>query len=214
MEDCTYKIDITPYLSDLDPTDASQLFLANKQNPMAKDYVPEDLVTLTEVPTKKAIQLRASAAKALEAMFLEMKADGVTDLWVTSGYRSYAYQSALFETYVNQYVAAGLSYEAAVEKVESDTARPGYSEHQTGLCVDFLTSAMGGSLSNNFENTDAFRWLQENAWRFGFILRYPSDKIHLTGYTYESWHYRFVGVSAAAAIKENGWCFEEYLMKN
>jgi D-alanyl-D-alanine carboxypeptidase len=76
--------------------------------------------------------------------------------------------------------------------------------------VDFRTAAMT-ALSNDFESSEASRWLQENAWKFGFILRYPSDKIDITGYTYESWHYRFVGVDAASIIHRNHWCLEEYL---
>ena len=212
VQTATYKTDVSAYAADLHPSDSSYLILANKQNPLAQDHIPSDLVSLT-VPTTKTIELRSSAARALEAMFFEMKADGITDLSVTSGYRSYNYQKWLFDYYVSEYQQKGYSYEEAVKLVESDTARPGYSEHQTGLCVDFWTSTMT-SLSNEFENTEASQWLRENAWRFGFILRYPSDKIDTTGYTYESWHYRFVGVDAASEIRKNGWCFEEYVEKS
>ena len=205
----TYKIDISAYAADLYPTDTSYLILANKEHPLGADYVPADL-TEADVSRTKTVELRASAARALEAMFAEMKEDGVTDISVTSSYRSYTYQEGLFSYYVSEYQKEGYTYDEAVKLVESDTARPGYSEHQTGLCVDFLTSSMNG-LSNEFENTEAFVWLRENAWKFGFILRYPSDKIDTTGYTYESWHYRFVGVDAATEIHTSGWCFEEYL---
>lgn len=205
----TYKTDISAYREDLYPSDTSYLILINKQNPLSESHVPSDLVS-ANVPRTKAVELRASAARALEAMFHEMAADGVTDISVTSSYRSYPYQSALFDLYVEEYLASGLSYEDAVARVEADTARPGYSEHQTGLSVDFRTAAMT-ALSNDFESSEASRWLQENAWKFGFILRYPSDKIDITGYTYESWHYRFVGVDAASIIHRNHWCLEEYL---
>lgn len=207
----SYKTDVSAYAADLYPTDPTYLILANKEHPLTETHVPEDLVPLT-VPTTKVVELRASAARALEAMFAEMAAEGITDLSVTSGYRSYAYQASLFDYYVSQYMKEGLSYEDAVKKVDEDTARAGYSEHQTGLSVDFWTSTMT-SLSNEFESTAASVWLRENAWKFGFILRYPADKVEATGYAYESWHYRFVGVTAAGEIQKNGWCFEEYLEK-
>ena len=206
--DCTYKTDISAYLSYMRPSDPSYLLLTNKDNPLSADYLPSDLVTIT-VPTKRKLELRSSAAMALEAMFREMEADGITDLFVTSAYRSYDYQKNLYDKYLGEYMAAGLSYEEAVKKVDSDTARPGYSEHQTGLSVDFFTSTM--AKLEDFESTEACAWLKENAWRFGFILRYPSDKTSTTGYSYESWHYRFVGVEAASEIHRKGWCFEEYL---
>ena len=206
--DLTYKTDVSAYLSHMRPQDPSYLLLTNKDNPLSADYLPSDLVTLT-VPTKRKLELRASAAMALEAMFREMAADGVTDIFVTSAYRSYSYQKSLYDKYLGEYIAAGLSYEEAVKKVDSDTARPGYSEHQTGLCVDFFTSTM--AKLEDFERTEACAWLKENAWRFGFILRYPADKTSTTGYTYESWHYRFVGVEAAVEIYSKGWCFEDYL---
>ena len=206
--DCTYKTDVSAYLSHMRPSDPSYLLLTNKDNPLSADYLPSDLVTIT-VPTKRKLELRSSAAMALEAMFREMEADGVTDIFVTSAYRSYDYQKNLYDKYLGEYMAAGLSYEEAVKKVDSDTARPGYSEHQTGLSVDFFTSTM--AKLEDFESTEACKWLKENAWRFGFILRYPSDKTSTTGYAYESWHYRFVGVEAASEIHRKGWCFEEYL---
>lgn len=210
--DLTYKTDVSAYTVDLYVTDPTYLILANKENPLGKDHVPENLTTLT-VPTTKKIELRASAARALEAMFAEMAADGVTDVSVTSGYRDYAYQDYLFTLYVEQEMAAGLSYDEAVALVETYSSRAGYSEHQTGLCIDFWTSSMTDLTNEEFEPTEASRWLRENAWKFGFILRYPSDKTDTTGYSYESWHYRFVGIDAASAIHANGWCFEEYVEK-
>lgn len=175
----SYKIDISAYRDALYPSGNDCLILVNKQNPLSADDVPNDLVLLT-VPTTKAISLRRDAASALTAMFAEMEADGVTDIWVTSGYRSYAYQEALYNYYVEKYITEkGISYDEAVALADSDTARAGYSEHQTGLCVDFRTSEMT-SLSNEFENTAASKWLRENAWKFGFILRYPSGKTDLS----------------------------------
>ena len=102
-------------------------------------------------------------------------------------------------------------YSDAQKVVLSDLAYPGTSEHQTGLCVDFVTSATGDDVVEAFEYTAAFAWLQNNAYKFGFILRYPKDKVDTTGYTYEPWHYRFVGREAATDMCLSGLCLEEYL---
>ena len=94
------------------------------------------------------------------------------------------------------------------------SARPGTSEHQTGLCVDFMTSAMK-ELNNSFENTAAFKWLIEHCADYGFILRFPKGKEAITGVIYEAWHFRYVGDAATAhAIMDNGLCLEEYLQQN
>ena len=206
----SYKTDVSAYMDDLYPVDPSYLILTNKKNPLSKDFTPEDLVEVT-VPATRMMELRRSAARALEAMFLEMATDGITDVSITSAYRSYAYQEIKFNDYIEKEMSSGLSYDEAVALVESYSARAGYSEHQTGLCVDFWTSGMTDLVNEQFEPSMASKWLLENAHRFGFILRYPESKTGVTGYTYESWHYRFVGVDAACEIKENGWCLEEYL---
>ena len=103
-----------------------------------------------------------------------------------------------------------LTYEDALKVVLSYSAYPGTSEHQTGLCLDFITAQMT-ALDTSFEETSAFEWLSKNAYRYGFILRYPKDKTEITGYSYEPWHYRYVGVDAAAAIWKNNLTLEEYL---
>ena len=104
-----------------------------------------------------------------------------------------------------------LSFEDALKVVQSYSALPGQSEHQTGLCLDFITSDMGGELTEAFENTQAFAWLAENAYKFGFILRYPKGMEGITGYTYEPWHYRFVGREAATDIHVGNMTLEQYL---
>ena len=208
--------------------------LTNKSYPLGKTYEPESLVSLT-CPTSedKSIYLDARAAKALYAMLEEMQADGVTDIKVTSGYRSYAYQQQLYQSYLKiekskitpeayayfgedyiktTYTNKGLtqlSVEDATKVVLSYSAVPGTSEHQTGLCVDFMTSNAG--LTTAFENTEAFAWLSQNAYRFGFILRYPESKTAVTGYSYEPWHFRFVGREAATEIALRSLTLEEFL---
>ena len=214
---------------------AEYLLLANKSHALGESYFPSDLVTLT-CPTNygKTVELDRRAAEALYLMLQEMRAAGVTDLLVTSGYRSYQYQSALFNQYLSEesgaitanaiacfgmdyiqknYLDRGLEVLSAKDAktvVLSYSAYPGTSEHQTGLCVDFITSTMT-ELDTTFANTAAFAWLSTNAYRFGFILRYPEGKEEVTGYTYEPWHYRFVGREAATDIYFGRITLEEYL---
>ena len=208
-----YGIDVTAYLSSIDPENAAEyLVLANKDTPLGESYLPSDLVEL-ECKTNKAMKLRSDAATALFAMMLDMSASGIDDVFVTSAYRSYAYQDDLFDKYVAGHMAEGMSEEEAVAAALEYSARPGTSEHQTGLCVDFMTSTMT-DLDESFEDTAAFKWLQENAYKYGFILRYPTDKTDVTGYKYEPWHYRFVGRTAATEIHDSGLCLEEYLSLN
>ena len=209
-----YNINITDYLPSIAPEDKNAyLLLVNKQNPLSASYVPTDLVDLT-CKTTRPMQLRRDAANALLALMRSMEAAGITDTYVTSAYRSYDYQVDLFEDYVAGHMGSGMTRDEAVAAALNYSASPGTSEHQSGLCVDFITEAMGGVLDERFENSAAFRWLQENAYKFGFILRFPSDKTELTGYKYESWHYRFVGRAAATEIYQSGLCLEEYLDLN
>ena len=145
-------------------------------------------------------------------MMREMRAAGFTDVYVTSAYRDYSYQVSLFNTYINREMAADrtLTESQAREKVLTYSAAPGTSEHQSGLCVDFITSTMA-DLDESFATYPVYKWLRENAHKFGFILRFPEDKVSITGYSYEPWHYRFVGQAAAAEIYLSGECLEEYL---
>ena len=217
-----YATDVSAYLEYISTTDQSSLILVNKAVTLGSGYVP---IGLVEIPAKyrkdSKIYLNHTAERALEAMMQDAFSIGFTDLFVTSAYRSYEYQKALFDTYVNQEKESGLSYDEAVKKVLTYSAEAGKSEHQSGLCIDFMVRAMQ-ELENygyegeyttdvGFAETEVYEWLRENAWKYGFILRYPEDKVNITGYTYESWHYRFVGLEAAAIIQQTGLCFEEYL---
>ena len=212
------------------------LLLANKEHALGADYKPSALTTLTcATYGDKAIELDSRAAKALYLMLQEMRAAGVSDILVTSAYRSYEYQKSLFNHYMSieqsgissdaitcfgqDYIqkhyrdkgVTSLSAADARQVVLSYSALPGTSEHQTGLCVDFITSTMGGNLTTDFALSPAFAWLNQNAYRFGFILRYPEGREATTGYTYEPWHYRFVGREAATDIYLGGLTLEDYL---
>jgi len=214
--------------------DDAYLILANKTNELESTYVPAQLTTLT-CDTAYEMQLDARAAEALYAMLAEMHAAGIEDITVTSAYRSYNRQVELYNEYVEKerkYISADayrvlgqeyikmtyldnkifrLSLEDAHAVVQSYSAKPGQSEHQTGLCIDFITPEMGGELTEAFENTQAFAWLSKNAYKFGFILRYPKGMEEVTGYTYEPWHYRFVGREAATDIYNGNMTLEQYL---
>lgn len=192
--------------------DSAYLYLANKQNPVSETYDPGTLVTLSTDYAWRSIQLEERTAKALMEMMEEMWADGIRDAKVTSGYRTYSYQNSLYQKYIQDEMAKGYSRAEAEQRAETYSAPPGYSEHQTGFVADFLGSG-ASDLDESFENTAAFGWLSANCWRFGFILRYPKseEKIAITGYSYEPWHYRFVGREAATEIMKRGITLEEFL---
>lgn len=209
-----YQIDMEKFESAVSADDKAYLILANKQNVLGKNHVP---AALSDIPAEltlygKEVQMESTAALAAEAMVREMRACGFTDIAVTSGYRSYEYQQVLFNTYMGNEMAAHPDWtrEQCEAEVLTYSARPGTSEHQTGLCMD-LISEKKVVLDESFAQNPAYAWLTENAHHFGFILRYPMDKTETTGYSYEPWHYRFVGVKAATEIHEQGITLEDYL---
>lgn len=175
------------------------LLLVNKDNSVDRDYIPE----LEEIDD--GIKFDKRAIKYLNNMINAMYKDKATPIWIASAYRSYEKQEELFNNKVEYYKKQGKSQEAAEELAQKVVQRPEMSEHNLGLAADFNT------VTNEFENTKAFKWLQENAQNYGFILRYPKDKQEITGITYESWHWRYVGVEDAKIIKEKGYCLEEYI---
>ena len=151
-----------------------------------------------------------NAAKSLEAFLIEARANGFSDITVTSAYRSYAYQEELFNNYVKGEMErdASLTEEQAWEIVRTYSSVPGTSEHQSGLCVDMHNMA---SAQTAFGETAAAKWLEENAYKFGFILRYPKDKSDITNIIYEPWHFRYVGRYHATRMHQTGLCLEEYV---
>ena len=201
-----YKIDIEPYM---DYIMSENLLLVNKENRIDDSFEPENLVDITYTRTDRAKEkMNATAEMALRALLEEAAANGYKDVTVTSGYRSYAKQSSLYNYYIQNEMNSGKSREDAIAAVNQYSAIPGTSEHHTGLCVDMHNLP---AASQTFGNTEAGKWLAANAHHFGFILRYPADKVEITGYMYEPWHFRFVGLKHAYAIYESGMSLEEYV---
>ena len=163
--------------------------LVDKQHALGQDYAPGDLVALTSSAysiTRQDLMLRRPAEQALQAMAQAARLDGIT-LTAASAYRSYNYQVNTYNNWVRE-----LGQEAA----DRVSARPGHSQHQLGLTLDF------NPINDSFAGTPASRWLEQNAARFGFSLSYPQGYEHITGYQWESWHYRYVGIELADFINK------------
>lgn len=171
--------------------------LVNKYNYVTEAYIPNNLQIVNSKYSSKTLKLVDYAKEAFEEMAEAALSQNYT-IRAMSSYRDYAYQNTLYNNYAKR---------DGVEAADTYSARPGYSEHQTGLAVDVDN---GKIYFTNFENTEEFNWMQKNAYKYGFILRFPKDKVLETGYQYESWHYRYVGKEIAKYIHDNNLCFEEY----
>ncbi len=214
--------DYERYMNPIEERDA-YLILVNADNPLRENDTPSDLIDVsgTRKDGRVAQQMRRCAAKALEALFIEATAQGMMSpatpsgypLSVTSGFRSYATQNYLFNSYVRNELSAHPTWtqSQAEEFVLTYSCRPGTSEHQTGLCCDMHT--LPGA-DKSFAATEQAKWLADNAWKFGFILRFPEDKTDVTGISYEPWHFRYVGRYHAYRIWSQGLCLEEYVAQS
>ena len=191
------KVDNKFYTNTI-PTDLSKgyLILVNKYNYLSSDYVPNNLVTIS-YPYGASLQVEKTAYEAFINMYNDAKSIGL-NLYITSPYRSYNTQLGLYNRYVR---------EDGQTLADTYSARAGHSEHQTGLALDIIIP--GGTLGG-FEYTSEFKWLKDNAHKYGFILRYPFGKEWITGYDYEPWHYRYVGVDVATKVYNEDITFEEY----
>lgn len=203
----------------------SKLTLVNKSHPLSRDEISaEKLVSLSELgcPTTDDLGdydnkdfFDPIAALALIAMINKANKtlEGDDKILVSSAYRSYSYQKGLHNRYIDNYMAEfDVSEEEAEKQTLLTSAPAGKSEHHTGLAVDLVEKrSENRELDESFEDTEAFKWLSKNAHKYGFILRYPKDKTDITKYSYEPWHFRFVGVYAATIIYEDGITLEEFL---
>ena len=185
----------------------TRLLLVNGSNPLPGESDESLLVEMDDSYRQKGYDLKKfdkDAYPYLQAMCEAAWAENIP-LKVCSPYRSYSIQKMLFDNRVKKEMSNGLSAEEADAKTATIIARPGTSEHPTGLAADFICS------NDSFEGMPAFTWMQQHAAEYGFILRFPKDKQDKTGVIYESWHYRFVGINEAQKIKASGLCLEEYL---
>ncbi len=179
------------------------LTLVNMSNKIPSDWT----VDLVELRNNQAIDRRAY--EGLQSMMDDARAEGLDPL-ICSSYRSQEKQEQLYTNKRNFYLDQGYSNDEATALAAIWVAYPGTSEHQLGLTVD-ICSVSNQNLDDSQEDTATQQWLMANCYKYGFILRYPSDKSEITGISYEPWHYRYVGVDAAAEIHEKGLCLEEYL---
>jgi LAS superfamily LD-carboxypeptidase LdcB len=198
-----FVLDLSAYEQYMNPEDRDEyLFLVNSDNRLDENYIPNDLLgtVFTRDDGRATQKLRKYACYALEAFLKEAEANGCDNVTVTSGYRSYEYQSQLFQNEIN--------ITGSVEAASKNVNPPGSSEHQSGLCVDMHNLS---SASVAFADTDEAVWLENNAYKFGYILRYPKNKVSVTGISYEPWHFRYVGRYHATKMHELGMCLEEYI---
>ena len=171
--------------------------LVNKHRQLSSEYIPDDLVTIDEeyVKADGEIEIERNVAKAFYDMADDASKEGL-ELMVSSGYRSYKDQEEITNTYLELY---GQNY------VDNYVAKPGFSEHQTAMSLDIASKSVA-----TFIESDEYSWMMDNAYKYGFILRYPRSKEDITGYKCEAWHYRYVGKKIAKYIKENNITYDEY----
>lgn len=195
-------INVTAVAVDTDKN--SYTVLVNKEYPIDEDYVPSDLVmpnvdfSFSFADEKR--YMRKEAAESLEKMFAAAEYYG-HKLYATSGYRSYSRQTTLYNYNL---LNRGYDYTNVY------SARPGRSEHQTGLAMDITSKSVSKQLTDKFADTEEGKWVKDNCYKYGFILRYPKDKEAITGYAYEPWHFRYVGYDLAKYIYDNNITLDEY----
>lgn len=198
------KLSSSVRLIKINTNPASYTVLVNKYYPMPKDYVPKDL-TIPDVKYSysgvyEKSYMRSVTARAIECMFAEAKKKKF-ELKVVSAYRSYERQKVIYENNVNT---------QGKEKTQMVSAQPGCSEHQTGLAVDVSSDSVGCTIEESFALCPEGKWIARNCQNFGFIIRYPKGKSNITGYSYEPWHLRYVGVNLAKYIYKKNLTLEEY----
>lgn len=202
------SVDSTP-VADPDAWTAADpkwmLRLVNPWNSLPEGYAP----ALTELINGQKVDERCYPA--LQEMMDACRSAGNQPL-ICSSYRSWDTQARLFNADVELWKSQGYSQAEAEQKTAEAVAVPGTSEHQLGLAVDIVDLSYQ-LLEEGQENTATQKWLMENCWKYGFILRFPKDKTAITGIAYEPWHYRYVGQEAAEAITKAGLCLEEYLQQ-
>lgn len=187
--------------------------VVNESKPMDASYQPENLVSLNTVPNGQSVYLRSDAAESFINMLAAMAEDGLAVLPV-KGYTSYEEQNAALSSSIDKFIAEGCSSDEASQKTSQLLSKPGTDEAQLGTSIDISTEA---DSVENFASTEQYQWICNNAYKFGFIIRYTADKQKITGIEARPWHLRFVGTNAAEYMKSSNLCLEEYVsnvMKN
>ncbi len=187
------------YIKDINST----LVLANKANRFEDNFKPINLVNAKSKHSGNVNRrkLREVAANAIDKLISAAKKDGI-EIQTVSCYRTISYQKGLFKRYAAK---------DGEKKAAMYSSRPGHSEHHTGLCADVSSPSMNYGLGTSYGNTKEGKWIAKNAHKYGFIVRYPKGKKDITGYSYEPWHIRYLGVPLATYLKETGLCYEEFI---
>lgn len=186
------------------------LLLVNKNNTLRRDYTPSGLIYSKPVRGRSTVNLRLDSEAMLHLNYMLDSAynQGISGLVITSAFRTFDKQTSLFNNKTTL-LSRKMSRKTAMEEASKVVAVPGSSEHQTGLAADICSDGVG--LIGNFGSTVQGKWMEENSWKFGFIVRYPKEKTELTGIIYEPWHVRYVGSVHSGIMKANNMCFEEYM---
>lgn len=171
--------------------------LVNKYYSLPEKYAPDDVVSMSSQYSYPGNSIRKEVYEAFKEMSMSAKNEKIT-LIVNSSYRDYKTQKEIYDDYADK---------NGKEYADKFAARPDYSEHQTGLALDIFSPGFG---MKTFGESDAFKWLLNNSYKYGFILRYPEGKENITGYAYEAWHYRYLGKDLAKKVYESGLTFDEY----
>lgn len=206
---------VTPTPAAVQVLAGSQPMLVNRQHPVASDFVPADLVNLSEYCDSSLVKIKydgtqgvREAADALIRMLEAAKADGITNWQVSAAYRSYADQQRIFDNKVKSFQNNNpdWSLSRCRSAASVTVADPGASEHHTGLAFDMTVPN-----TSMFLGTKQCTWLHQHCWEYGFILRYTDEKQQITGFAGEAWHIRYVGTEHSLAMQQSGQCLEEYL---
>lgn len=194
------------------PSDAPVPMLVNAANPVPEGYAPSDLVRMHTYCDPDVVTLKESeidgnrtAVDALMVMLRAAVAEGVGNWQISAGYRSFAYQQQIWDEKAAEYEQQGFLGDEAQSATARRVAKPGSSEHHTGLAFDVTVPG------ESFPQTKQCAWLFENCWEYGFIIRYTEEKESITGIAAEAWHIRYVGQPHARVMRENNWCLEEYI---
>lgn len=199
IKNVNMDLDKKPYEEAKEITDKNNpLVLVNKYNYLGETFIPQNLETINREYALNNMKLVNYAREAFEKMAKAAKEENL-NIIAMSTYRSFSYQVDLYNKYKKN---------DGQEAADKYSGRPGFSEHQSGLAVDVYN---GKENYTNFEKTKEFTWMKEHANEYGFIIRFPEGKENETGYKYESWHYRYVGIEIATHIKNNNISFEEYI---